>query len=148
MDNIMDILFYLLDIWVAVMLFGWVRNSVKIRVSAKLGYRWLVPSLFIVVLIVGLFRYQGLFTIIQSVCLLVFAVLYWFVGSGLSDEGIVLNGVLTKWEDAGEVTVKKNDCCLIFRQKGRDTAMYFDADQLEVMRKFVADAAYQNHHRK
>ena len=52
-----------------------------------------------------------------------------------------MNGALTKWEDAGTVTLSKNDSCIFFRLKKRNAALYFDADQLDQVRKFLGDRA-------
>jgi hypothetical protein len=144
--NMADLLFYVLDVVIFVMVVRWLINSRKIVIRSKVGARWLVPVLFLAVLVLGLFRYEGLFTIIQSIFLAVFAVMFWFIGSGLSEEGLIMQGSLTKWEDAGTVTVKKNDACVLFRMKGKDAALYFEMDQIPDVRKFIADKAYRNHH--
>ncbi len=136
-----DGVFYVLDGIIFVMLIIWTNNSRKVKVATKVGARWLVPLLFAAVAVYGFFRYTGVFRWSQTIALLVFAVMYYFLKSGLCEEGIVMNGALTKWEDAGTVTLSKNDSCIFFRLKKRNAALYFDADQLDQVRKFLGDRA-------
>lgn len=136
--NMDDGIFYILDVVLLVMLIKWTLNSRKVIVSTKVGARWLLPALFAAVAVYGWFRYTGVFRWSQSIALLVFAVMYYFLKSGLSEEGIVMNGALTRWEDAGTVTLSKNDSCIYFRLRKRNAALYFDPEQLDEVRKFLS----------
>ena len=91
-----DWVFYVLDGIIFVMLIIWTNNSRKVKVATKVGARWLVPLLFAAVAVYGFFRYTGVFRWSQTIALLVFAVMYYFLKSGLCEEGIVMNGALTK----------------------------------------------------
>ncbi|MCH3960571.1 MAG: hypothetical protein LKF53_00590 [Solobacterium sp.] len=136
-----DWIFYVLDAVIFGMLIVWTVNSRKVKVATKVGARWLVPALFAAVAVVGVFRYTGVFRWTQTIALLVFAVMYYILKSGLCEEGIVMNGALTHWEDAGTVTLSKKDSCILFRLKKRNAALYFDPDQLDEVRGFLAARA-------
>lgn len=133
-----DWIFYVLDGIIFVMLIVWTINSRKVKVATKVGARWLIPSLFGVVAVIGFFRYTGVFKWTQTIALLVFGAMYYCLKSGLCQEGIVMNGALTRWENAGTVTLSKNDSCIFFKLKKRTAALYFDADQLNEVRSFLA----------
>jgi hypothetical protein len=136
-----DVLFYVLDVVILIMMIQWTRTSQKVKIHTKQGLQWLVPVIFVAVAVIGWFRYSGLFQIVQTIALIVFAGMYYFLKSGLSEEGIVINGSLTQWEDAGKVTLDKKNNCITFRLKRRDANMYFKPEQLEEIRKFLADKA-------
>ncbi len=136
-----DILFYVLDAVIFVMLLQWMRNGKKVKILIRPGMQWLIPAIFVAVAVFGWFRYDGLFKYIQTAALLVFAVMYYFMKSGLSDEGIVLNGALTPWDAAGKVTLSKKDHSITYRSKRRDIALYFAPEQMEEVRKFLANRA-------
>lgn len=136
-----DILFYILDAVIFVMLIQWMRNGKKVVILIRPGMQWLIPTIFVVVAVIGWFRYDGLFQYIQTAALLVFAAMYYFVKSGLSEEGIVLNGALTPWDAAGKVTLAKKEHSITYRTKRRDTTLYFAPEQMEEVRKFLASRA-------
>lgn len=133
-----DILFYVLDVVIFVMLIQWTVNSRKVKVATKVGARWLVPVLFAVVAVIGFIRYNGLFQYVQTAALGIFAAMYFFLKSGLCDEGIVMNGALTTWENAGTVTLSHKDSCIQFHLKRRDAALYFAPEQMDEVREFLA----------
>lgn len=141
--NINDLIFYILDVIIIGMLIYWHGNCRKIVIETKVGAKWLIPALFLVVAVIGFFKYQDdpVFRIVQTGALVLCAGLYYTVKSGLSEEGVVMMGALTKWEKAGSVTLNKKESCLIFRLRGKTAALYFDPDQLDEVRKFLAQRA-------
>ena len=135
-----DLIFYILDIVIIVMLMRWHGNCRKIRIETKIGAKWIIPAIFIVVAVVGFFKYQDdpYFRYIQTGALLLCAVLYYTMRSGLSDDGVVMMGALTKWEKAGSITLNKKESCIIFKLRRKTAALYFDPDQLNDVRNFLA----------
>ena len=135
-----DLIFYILDLIIIVMLLRWHGNCRKIRIETKIGAKWIIPAIFIVVAVVGFFKYQDdpYFRYIQTGALLLCAGLYYTMRSGLSDDGVVMMGALTKWEKAGSITLNKKESCIIFKLRGKTAALYFDPDQLNDVRNFLA----------
>jgi hypothetical protein len=133
-----DLLFYVLDLLIFVMMLRWMKNSRKVVIPTKQGMQWLVPVLFAVVAVIGFIRYNGLFQYVQTAALGIFAAMYFFLKSGLCDEGIVMNGALTTWENAGTVTLSHKDSCIQFHLKRRDAALYFAPEQMDEVREFLA----------
>ena len=135
-----DLIFYILDIVIIVMLMRWHGNCLKIRIETKIGAKWIIPAIFIVVAVIGFFKYQDdpYFRYIQTGALLLCAGLYYTMRSGLSDDGVVMMGALTKWEKAGSITLNKKESCIIFKLRGKTAALYFDPDQLNDVRNFLA----------
>ena len=135
-----DLIFYILDIVISVMLMRWHGNCRKIRIETKIGAKWIIPAIFIVVAVIGFFKYQDdpYFRYIQTGALLLCAGLYYTMRSGLSDDGVVMMGALTKWEKAGSITLNKKESCIIFKLRGKTAALYFDPDQLNDVRNFLA----------
>ena len=134
-----DLIFYLLDLAIFIMLLNWLRNTRKIEVHTGVGARWVIPALFIVVAVIGFFRYKDdiPFRYIETVCLVVFAVMYYNIGSGLCEEGIVNMGALVPWDSAGKVRVMDHESCIIYKWKRREASMYFDADKMDEVRKYL-----------
>lgn len=141
--DINDLIFYILDFVIIAMLVRWHANCRKIRIETKIGAKWMIPALFLVVAVIGFFKYQDdpVFRFIQTGALIVCAILYYTVRSGLSDDGVVMMGALTKWDKAGSITLNKKESCIIFKLRGRTAALYFDPDQLDDVRQFLAQRA-------
>lgn len=139
--SVNNLIFYVLDVIIIGMLLYWHHNCKKIVIETKVGAKWLIPALFIVVAVIGFFRYQDdpVFRYIQTAALLLDAFLYYTVRSGLCEEGIVMMGALTKWNKAGSVSLNKKESCLIFKLRGKTAALYFDPDQMDDVRKFLAE---------
>ena len=135
-----DLIFYILDIVIIVMLMRWHGNCRKIRIETKISAKWIIPAIFIAVAVIGFFKYQDdpYFRYIQTGALLLCAGLYYTMRSGLSDDGVVMMGALTKWEKAGSITLNKKESCIIFKLRGKTAALYFDPDQLNDVRNFLA----------
>jgi hypothetical protein len=132
-----DIILYILDVVIFIMLARMVMNSRKIVIETKVGQRWIVPLLFVVVAVIGINRYSGVFRIVQTIFLLLFAALYYNIRSGFADEGIVSMGTLIPYDKAGTVTLNKKNSCILYRYRGRDAAMFVDPDQIPEIREFL-----------
>lgn len=132
-----DIILYILDVVIFIMLARMVMNSRKIVIETKVGQRWIVPLLFVVVAVIGINRYSGVFRIVQTIFLLLFAALYYNIRSGFADEGIVSMGTLIPYDKAGTVTLNKKNSCILYRCRGRDAAMFVDPDQIPEIREFL-----------
>ena len=132
-----DIILYILDVVIFIMLARMVMNSRKIVIETKVGQRWIVPLLFVVVAVIGINRYSGVFRIVQTIFLLLFAALYYNIRSGFADEGIVSMGTLIPYDKAGTVTLNKKNSCILYCYRGRDAAMFVDPDQIPEIREFL-----------
>lgn len=132
-----DIILYILDVVIFIMLARMVMNSRKIVIETKVGQRWIVPLLFVVVAVIGINRYSGVFRIVQTIFLLLFAALYYNIRSGFANEGIVSMGTLIPYDKAGTVTLNKKNSCILYRYRGRDAAMFVDPDQIPEIREFL-----------
>ena len=132
-----DIILYILDVVIFIMLARMVMNSRKIVIETKVGQRWIVPLLFVVVAVIGINRYSGVFRIVQTIFLLLFAALYYNIRSGFADEGIVSMGTLIPYDKAGTVTLNKKNSCILYRYRGIDAAMFVDPDQIPEIREFL-----------
>lgn len=140
--DVNDLIFYILDLAIFLMLLQWQRNTKSIRIKAPDSRsRWIIPIIFIIVAVFGWFRYTGTFRWVETILLLLFALMYWNIGSGLSEDGIVNMGALIKWEDAGKVTLNRKDSSISYDYRKSRANMYFGFDQVEEVRKFLADKA-------
>jgi len=139
--SMQDAAFYVMDLIIFIMFVRMLKNSMEVKLEVKTGMKWLVPLVFGGCAAVGWFRFEGTFRIIQTVILIVFGVMYYFMKSGLSEKGIVMMGSLTTYEKAGTLTLSAKNSCIYYKLKGRDGAMFFDPDQMEEIRKFLKERA-------
>ena len=91
----MDIQTLILYIFDVVMLVAFakmliVSNTVKIETKVGNKMKWMIPVLFLVIAVIGFVRYEGIFRIVQFIVPIILGIMYYFMKSGLSDEGIVL----------------------------------------------------------
>jgi len=134
MDNL---LFYIVDVVLVILLVNGYINSKKVVLETRVGAKWLIPSIVLIFGFIGWFKYDGWFRIIQSVMFVFVAVMYYLLKSGLSEDGIVMMGKLIKYHDAKPISVNKNESCIIFKMKKRNAALYFDYDQLNDVQRFL-----------
>lgn len=114
-----------------------ISNTVKIETKVGNKMKWLIPVFFFAVAVIGFVRYEGIFRIIQFIVPIVLGVMYYFMKSGLSDEGIVMMGNLTKFSKAGQVTLSRNDNSIYFKQNKMTSALFFEEDQFDDVRDFL-----------
>lgn len=132
-----EIILTVLSVVVFIILARMMYMSRKIVIEVKIGSKWIVPLLFVLAAVMGAFRYTGVFRIVQTVILLIFAAMYYNVRSGFADEGIVSMGTMIPYEKAGTVTLDRKNSCILYSVRGRETAMFLDPDQIPEIREFL-----------
>lgn len=84
-----------------ILLFYFTRMAIhsrQVQVAGKLGSTWIITVFFVGIGIIRLFQNHSLFSIIQTVLIVLLGVLYSQMRSGFSDQGIVLLGNLYTWD--------------------------------------------------
>ena len=84
-----------------ILLFYFTRMAIhsrQVKVAGKLGPTWIITVFFVGIGIIRLFQNHSLFSIIQTVLIVLLGVLYSQMRSGFSDQGIVLLGNLYTWD--------------------------------------------------
>ena len=137
--DIQTLILYVFDI---VMLVAFARmlvisNTVKIETKVGNKMKWMIPVLFIAIAVIGFVRYEGIFRIVQFVVPIILGIMYYFMKSGLSDEGIVMMGSLIKFHKAGQVTLSRSDNSIYFVKNKITTALFFEEDQIDEVRDFL-----------
>ncbi len=132
-----DLIYYLMDAILIGMMVRWMKNSRAVKIETQISMRWLIPSIFVIVAVVCVLNYEGIFRIIQTIAMLICAVLYYMQKSGLSDEGIVNVGSLTTYTQAGRVTVNRRDHNISFTYGKRKAILYFEPEQMDEVRAFL-----------
>ena len=137
--DIQTLILYVFDI---VMLVAFARmlvvsNTVKIETKVGNKMKWMIPVLFIAIAVIGFVRYEGIFRIVQFVVPIILGIMYYFMKSGLSDEGIVMMGSLIKFRKAGQVTLSRSDNSIYFVKNKITTALFFEEDQFDEVRDFL-----------
>ncbi len=137
MGYIGDYIFCAVDLVIIVLLIFWVNTSRKVIVEAKAGSKLVFSAMFYVVAVMSFFQYSGFLKYFQTISLIVIGTLFYFVKSGVSEEGIIMTGVLTTWNDAQKITVNYADGCMSFEGKHRPVKLYFDKKQLNEVRDIL-----------
>ena len=137
--DIQTLILYVFDI---VMLVAFARmlvisNTVKIETKVGNKMKWMIPVLFIAIAVIGFVRYEGIFRIVQFVVPIILGIMYYFMKSGLSDEGIVMMGSLIKFHKAGQVTLSRSDNSIYFVKNKITTALFFEEEQFDEVRDFL-----------
>ena len=138
-----DIFFYILDAYAFIVAYRSINNSTKVKVQSKVGmrFKWVLPLIVVLVAIQGWMNYEpGIFRMIQTIVLLTLASATYTAKSGLCDEGIVRVGKLYKFNDANisNIDVDDIDCCVKFVKSVTPNALYFDYEQMDEVRAFLA----------
>ena len=137
--DIQTLILYVFDI---VMLVAFARmlvisNTIKIETKVGNKMKWMIPVLFIAIAVIGFVRYEGIFRIVQFIVPIILGIMYYFMKSGLSDEGIVMMGSLIKFHKAGQVTLSRSDNSIYFVKNKITTALFFEEDQFDEVRDFL-----------
>ncbi len=137
--DIQTLILYVFDI---VMLVAFARmlvvsNTVKIETKVGNKMKWMIPVLFIAIAVIGFVRYEGIFRIAQFIAPIILGIMYYFMKSGLSDEGIVMMGSLIKFHKAGQVTLSRSDNSIYFVKNKITTALFFEEEQFDEVRDFL-----------
>ena len=148
--DIQNLILYVFDV---VMLVAFARmlmvsNTVKIETKVGNKMKWMIPVLFLAIAIIGFVRYEGVFRIVQFIVPIILGVMYYFMKSGLSDEGIVMMGSLIKFHKAGQVMLSRSDNSIYFVRNKIQTALFFEEDQFDEVRKFLKEHSVKSDYLK
>ena len=86
---------------------------------------------------IGFVRYEGIFRIVQFIVPIILGIMYYFMKSGLSDEGIVMMGSLIKFHKAGQVTLSRSDNSIYFMKNKITTALSSKKIRFDEVRDFL-----------
>jgi len=136
-----DLIFYVLDILILVLLVRMYRNSKTIEIKTSLGPRWVIPAVFWAIALLGLFNYTGAFRWIQTILLAIMGGLYWMMDSGLSRKGMVMIGRLYPYEKIKPITIDDEDHCVNFTIRRASTPIYFMPEQMKEVRSYLSKYA-------
>lgn len=134
-----DILFYILDLVILIKFIFMLKRSNQVEIEFTVGYnmKWIIPSIFIAIAVIGFMRYEGTFRIVQTVVLILMAVMYYGMKNGLAKDGIVMMGSFLPYKDAKNLDVDVRECCVKFKKKNAPAALYFDNEQLDEIRLYL-----------
>ena len=148
--DIQNLILYVFDV-VMLVVFArmlMVSNTVKIETKVENKMKWMIPVLFLAIAIIGFVRYEGVFRIVQFIVPIVLGVMYYFMKSGLSDEGIVMMGSLIKFHKAGQVMLSRSDNSIYFVRNKIQTALFFEEDQFDEVRNFLKEHSVKSDYLK
>ena len=135
-----SLIYLVLDAVILVWIGRMILNTRTIVLKTKTGFRWLVPLLFFTVAVISYLRnLPGIFRVIQPVLLMIMGCMYWFVGSGLSEDGIVVMGQLTRYEHAENLAYDDEDGILTFSTGRKSHALFFAVGQDDDVLKFLRE---------
>ena len=148
--DIQNLILYVFDV---VMLVAFARmlmisNTVKIETKVGNKMKWIIPVLFLAIAMIGFIRYEGIFRIVQFIVPIILGVMYYFMKSGLSDEGIVMMGSLIKFHKAGQVMLSRSDNSIYFVRNKIQTALFFEEDQFDEVRNFLKEHSVKSDYLK
>ena len=148
--DIQNLILYVFDV---VMLVAFARmllvsNTVKIETKVGNKMKWMIPVLFLAIAMIGFIRYEGVFRIVQFIVPIILGVMYYFMKSGLSDEGIVMMVSLIKFHKAGQVMLSRSDNSIYFVRNKIQTALFFEEDQFDEVRNFLKEHSVKSDYLK
>ena len=148
--DIQNLILYVFDV---VMLVAFARmlmvsNTVKIETKVGNKMKWMIPVLFLAIAMIGFVRYEAVFRIVQFIVPIILGVMYYFMKSGLSDEGIVMMGSLIKFHKAGQVMLSRSDNSIYFVRNKIQTALFFEEDQFNEVRNFLKEHSVKSDYLK
>ena len=148
--DIQNLILYVFDV---VMLVAFARmlmisNTVKIETKVGNKMKWMIPVLFLAIAMIGFIRYEGIFRIVQFIVPIILGVMYYFMKSGLSDEGIVMMGLLIKFHKVGQVMLSRSDNSIYFVRNKIQTALFFEEDQFDEVRNFLKEHSVKSDYLK
>ena len=135
-----SLIYLVLDAVILVWIGRMILNTRTIVLKTKTGFRWLGPLLFFTVAVISYLRnLPGIFRVIQPVLLMIMGCMYWFVGSGLSEDGIVVMGQLTRYDHAENLAYDDEDGILTFSTGRKSHALFFAVGQDDDVLKFLRE---------
>lgn len=112
-------------------------HSRQVQVAGKLGPTWIITVFFIVIGIIRLFQEHSVFSIVQTVLIVLLGVLYSQMRSGFSGRGIVLLGNLYTWDRITQADVidaeETQEIKVEFTVKKVSRFIYFSTAQREAV---------------
>lgn len=130
-----DILFCLMDAVIIALLIGWVKTSKKVIIEARASSKIIFTVMFCAVGVMSFFQYEGWIRYVQTCSLMCIGILFYFVKSGVSEEGMVVTGVLSTWSDIGKIDINQKDGCITFKGKHRTIHLFFNTSDLQAIRQ-------------
>jgi len=149
--NIGDLVFYVLDAVVLVMLGKMLMDSQKVEIETRLGPRWVIPVLFWGIAAMSAFNYTGMFRIIQTSVLILMGILYWFMKSGLAPEGVVMIGRFFKYENCTPIEIDDEFNSVKLTVRRSPTEIRFPDEDMNTIRKYLSEhagTAFKEYHPK
>lgn len=136
MNDIYDVIFCVLDILVAGCILYWIKRSKSIEVEAKSNNKVLC-GLFFAVAVMSFINEDGWLRWFQTIALSLIGILYYFVRSGVSEEGIVTSGILTPWLKVKKVTLNHTDNSISYEYKNKPYRLTFDKEKMNSVREIL-----------
>ncbi len=136
-----DIIFYVLDVIIFIMLARMLRASHKIEIKTKAAPRWVIPCVFWAIAVIGIVNFSGVFRIIHTGCLILDGILYLFMESGLSEDGIVMIGRLYPYEKLTRIEVRDAENTVYFAKKGGLAPIMFREEQMKDVHSYLSKHA-------
>ena len=99
-----DIVFYIMDAGVFVMFAYMLWRSSTVVIESKIGNKWIIAGMFLLLGAVGFLNYRAPFTWIQLAFMILIAGMYMMLKSGLSNDGIIMAGSFLSFVKAGKIT--------------------------------------------
>ena len=148
--DIQNLILYVFDVVMLVAFARMLMISNTVMIETKVGnkMKWMIPVLFLAIAIIGFIRYEGVFRIVQFIVPIILGVMYYFMKSGLSDEGIVMMGSLIKFHKAGQVMLSRSDNSIYFVRNKIQTALFFEEDQFDEVRNFLKEHSVKSDYLK
>lgn len=141
--NINDLLFCCMDVVMILLLASWVKTSKKVIIEARANSKIIFTLLFCAVGVMSFFQYEGWIRYVQTISLMTIGILFYFVKSGVSEEGMIVTGILSTWNAIGKININQNDGCISFKAKKRNIHLFFDKKDLQDIRKI-----FEKHRKK
>jgi hypothetical protein len=136
-----DVIFYVLDAVILVMLIRMKRDSAKVEIEAYTGPKWVIPGMFWAIALLSAVNYRGTFRIIQTAVLAVFGVIYWFMKSGLAKDGVVMIGRLFPYEKTKPITFDEDRKAVNFTIRRGITTIFFPNEDMAKIRNYLCEHA-------
>lgn len=124
--TIEDLVFYIMDAAIFALLCKMLKNSKEVELEVKVNGRWFIPLMFLAVAVLSFLRYSGVFRYIQTICLILFAGMYYCMKSGLSEKGIVSMGSLVKYEKSGKIRIVPKENAIYYGPGKKQSILYFE----------------------
>lgn len=138
MTDYSDIIFVIMDVMIMILILGWIKTSRKVEIEAKPGSKIIISIMFFAVAVLTFVRYEGWIRYVQTITLILIGVLFYFVKSGICDDGIVVTGVFTPWSKAGKISFNRADSSISFEVNHKPSRLYFKAEQMDQIRMFLS----------